>query len=111
MDFITVLPIDKSVTITKTEAMKLVRKWECLPFFPKTVEGIGSLTEAFVDIVGTVDNAEWMGKRVVNGFSRCPTPIELRRYFSHHRGAPADGIHERDYDASDFLVGLGKGKD
>lgn len=102
---------EPSSLITKSAALKLVRKWECLGFsFPRTDNGVESLAEAFMKIVGTVEHANWLSDRIINGFERCPTPIEMRRYFSARRAAPADGVHERDYDASDITSGGWKGK-
>jgi len=105
------MPIQTTkVNISKAEALKLVRRWECFGYsFPRTQEGIEALRDAFMDITGTIEEAVWLSQQVVNGFPRCPAPIELRRFYTAKRGPAADGIHERDLDASDYLTG-GKGR-
>ena len=97
--------------LTKPEALKLVKRWECFGYsFPKTTEGVMALTEAFMAIAGTLEEGQWLSHQVVSGFPRCPAPIELRRFYTAKRGPAADGIHERDIDASDYLTGGARGQ-
>ena len=91
--------------ITLPVALKLVKKFECFGFsFPKTTEGITALAEKFMQITGDADKANWLCERVLNGCSRCPTPIELRRIFAL-KYPPADGIGANDCDLADFMAG------
>lgn len=96
--------------LTKLQAVKLVKKWECLGSwsFPRTQEGLEALAEALVSITGTLENAEKLTQRVLMGCSRCPTPIELRKIMSSKIGPPADGLHECSLDATDLMSGGGK---
>lgn len=96
-------------SITRAEALKLVKKWECLGYpFPKTVEGLMGLVDAFIEIAGTVDRAEWLCSRVLHGCSQCPTPIEMRR-IADRKFPAADGKSIQEVDASD-MMGAGSKK-
>ena len=93
------------------EALKIVKSWECLPYFPRTAEGVTALAQAFMKITGTHDTADWLSDQVINGCPRCPVPIELRRIMDFKRGVPADGVSYRDYDASKHMAsGVAKGE-
>ncbi len=96
--------------ITQTEAIKLVRRWECLGFGPKTVEGIQALADALILITGDLEKAVWLAQQVVMGCPRCPTPLELRRIFER-KYKPADGISAGSLDATDLMSSGGAKKD
>lgn len=88
--------------LSRVEAQKFVRKWECLGFFPKTGEGMEALAEALIAIAGDTEKASWLSTQVVMGCPRCPTPLELRRIFER-KYKPADGIESRSLDVSDLM--------
>lgn len=91
-----------------TEALKIVKKFECFGYsFPRTPEGVTALAEKFMQIAGDTEKAAWLSDRVLNGCSRCPTPIELRRIFAL-KYPPADGISANECDLADFMSGGGK---
>ena len=90
--------------LTQTEAIKLVRKWDCLGFSPRTADGVTALADALIAIAGDREKAEWLSNQVVMGCPRCPTPLELRRIME--RKAPAaDGVSARSLDATDLMSG------
>ncbi len=95
--------------ITKTAALKLVKKLESLGLgFPRTAEGIEAFTENFMAITGTVERATWLVGRILAGCPRCPTPIEMRRIFEL-KYAPADGVASNVADLSGHME-ISKGK-
>ena len=98
------------VPVNLPTALKFVKKWECLPYFPRSVEGMTALAEAVIKIAGDLDTALWLSDQVINGCPRCPTPVELRKIMDFKRGVPADGVSYRDYDNSQHMLGSG-GKD
>lgn len=97
------------VAITKTAALKLIKKLESLGLgFPRTEEGIGAYAENFIAIVGTPERAAWLVARMLAGCPRCPTPIEMRRIFEL-KYPPADGVASNAADLSGLMDGP-KGK-
>lgn len=92
--------------ISLAGALKLVKSWECLPYFPRTQEGVSTLAKALISIGGS--KAEKLADIVINGCPRCPTPLDLRTIMSQKLGPCADGKHAVDFDMSRFMASGGK---
>lgn len=88
----------------QTDAIKLVKKFECLGFPPRTPEGITALADAMVAIAGSEENILWLSQQIIMGCPRCPTPLEMRRIMER-KAPPADGLSSAHVDASKLMSG------
>lgn len=96
--------------LTKSAALAMVCKLDALGLgFPRTQQGLEAYTEAFMEITGTAERAQWLVGRILKGCSRCPTPIEMRRVFET-KYAPNDGLSSNSVDMTALMDGGGKGK-
>ncbi len=92
----------EQIPVTFDEVLAWVREWVCFANYPRSEAGEATLARAFQRITGDRKRADWLQARVIDGCTRCPMPIEMRRILEERYPA-ADGIAARDLDVSECM--------